>query len=331
MSEHRRAVTRLRGAPATHRRRLLIGAVGALGVSGLILGGVSFPVSAGEMNAGGNLHASIDVQSDCVTAVAGTGEADGSIDQQESSDATGLKATAQGTATVSVCSDDLGGPPPDDPGGSLPGDLDDMVPGELDDVEPGDVDDVVPGDVDDVVPGESGGSLEGEVVGVVTAALDGGLPGDGDDPFPGDPGNHPGGLIPEGSGIDPGGVFDRLVQIIPGAIGGSGPGGNGGGPAGNGAGAPAVNTSTNGSVSGSVAVGGVGGERGGPTDVVLSTEIADGAPALVGTSISPGSTLPRTGGGLGNGVLRLVAVLGLARALVGLVNRRRPAPGARQG
>jgi hypothetical protein len=135
---------------------------------------------------------------------------------------------------------------------------------------------------------------------------------------PGDPGDLPdglGGLVPNGSGIDPGGLLDRLGQIIPGAGDGSGPGGSGGG-------APAVNTSTNGSVSESVTVGGAGAERGGPTDVVPAAEVGSGVPTLAGTGSSPGATLPRTGGGLGIGVLRLVALLGLGRALVGLANRR---------
>jgi hypothetical protein len=56
--------------------------------------------------------------------------------------------------------------------------------------------------------------------------------------------------------------------------------------------------------------------------VVSGTDVAGGAPALVGTSISPGATLPRTGGGLGTGVPRLIALLGLGRGLVGLAKRR---------
>lgn len=318
-----RAVTRPAGTSATRRRRLLVGAVGALGASGLILGGVGIPVSAGDVTAVGNPSASVDVQDGCATASAGTGGADGSVAPQQGDPAT-LEASGQGTATVTVCPDDPGTPSPDDVVGSLPDD-----PGEI-----------VSDELDDVVPDEPGGSLEGEVNAVVTAVLegaplgdgDGWLPGDlpGDDvvpggggSFPGDPGDLPGGLLPDGAGIDAGDLFDRLGEIITGAGVGSGPDGNGGsGAGGNGGGAPAVNPSTNGSVSGSVAVGGVDAEGGDPAGLVNGTELGRGTPVLVGTSVSPGGTLPRTGGGLGQGVLRLVALLGLGRGLAGLAKRR---------
>lgn len=322
MSQHRRAVTRLTATPSTRRSRLLIGSVAALGASGLLLGGIGMPASAGDVNAVGNPYASAEVQDGCATAAAGTGGADGSVAPQQGSDAT-VEATGEGTATVTVCRDDLDDSLPDDPGGSLPEDPGGTVSDEL----------------DDIVPGEPGGSLEGEVVAIVTAALDG-LPGGGDGSlpgelldglddvvpddgtFPGDPGDLPGGLgglVPDGSGIDPGDLFDRLAEIITAADSGGGPGGNGGD--GNGGTGGGANTSTNGSVSGSV-VGGMDAERGDPTDAVLGTEVGGGAPALVGTSVSPGGTLPRTGGGLGVGVLRLIACLGLGRGLVGLAKRR---------
>jgi hypothetical protein len=320
MSEHRRAVTHPAGTSVTGRRRLLVGMVGALGASGLIFGGVGIPVSAGDVNAGGNPSASVEVEDGCVTAAAGTGGADGSVAPQQG-DAATLEASGQGTATVTLCRSDLEDPSPDDPGGSLPDD-----PGEI-----------VSDELDEVVPGEPGGSLEGEVVGVVTAALDDVAPGDGggslpddlpdglDDIAPGDgggsfPGDLPGGvgtLLPDGSGIDVGDLFDRLGEIITGA-GDGGPGGNGG-TGGTGGGAPAVNTSTTGSVS--VAVGGADAERSDPTAVLPGSEIGGGAPALAGTSASPSGTLPRTGGGLGSGVLRLVALLGLGRGLFGLAKR----------
>ena len=302
MSEHRRAViTPLAGTSITRRSRLLIGSVAALGASGLILGGVGVPVSAGAVNAAGNPYASVEVQDACLTAAGGTGGADGSVAPQEG-DAATLEASGQGTATVTVCRDDPGGALPDDPGGSLPDDPAGIVSDEL----------------DDAVPSEPGGSLEGEVLGVISAAIDGASPGDGDGPLPGDLPGGLGGLVPDGSGIDAGDLFDRLGEIITGAGDGGGPGGNDG--RGNGGGAPAINPSTNGSAA--VAVGGVDAERGDPTGVVPGAEIGAGAPALVGTSIPPDATLPRTGGGLGNGVLRLVALLGLGRGLVGLAKRR---------
>jgi len=280
MSEYRRAVTRPVGASVTRRRRLLIGAVGALGASGLILGGMGVPVSADDLSVAGDLHASVEV--------------------------------------------DL---PPADPGGSLSEDLEAVVSDALDDAESV--------DVGDVVPGEPGGSLEGEVVAVVTAALNGAggeagdlpgalddiVPGDGSGSFPGEPGGPGlGELVPEVSGIDVGDLFDRVGQIIPGANGGPDGDNGGSGPGGNGGGAPAVNASTNGS--GSAAVGGAGAERGEPTDRGITTEVGAGFPALVGTSSSPVGTLPRTGGGLGNGVVRLIALLGLGRGLVGLAKQR---------
>ena len=329
MSQHRRAVIRLAATSGTRRSRLLIGSVAALGASGLILGGIGVPVSAGDVNAVGNPYASAEVQDGCVTAAAGTGGTNGSVVPQQGSDAT-VEATGEGTATVTVCREDLDGALPDDPAGSLPDDPGGIVADEL----------------DDIVPEESGGSLEGEVVAIVTATLeglpgggDGSLPGDllpddllggldgivpdGGGSFPGDPGDLPGGLgglVPDGSGIGPGDLFDRLAEIVTGTGNGGGPGGNGGNGGGNG-GAPALGTSTNGSVSGSV-VGGNAAARDEPTAAVLGTEVGDGAPALVGTSVSPGGTLPRTGGGLGAGVLRLIAFLGLGRGLVGLAKRR---------
>ena len=324
MSEHRRAVTRPAGTSVTRRRRLLVGMVGVLGASGLIVGGVGIPVSAGDVNAAGNPSASVEVEDGCVTAAAGTGGADGSVAPQ-SGDAATLEASGQGTATVTICRSDLEGPSIDDPGGSLPDDPGAIVSDEL----------------DEVVPGEPGGSLEGEVVGVVTAALDDVSPGDGEGPlpadlpdglddiapgdgggsFPGDPGDLPGGvgtLLPDGSGIDVGDLVDRLDEIITAAGDGGGPGGNGSNN-GNGGGAPAADTSTHGSVS--VAVGGADAERSDPRALDPGSQIGGGAPALVGTSASPGGTLPRTGGGLGSGVLRLVALLGLGRGLVGLAKR----------
>lgn len=327
MSEQRSAKTRIVGSSsAPRRRRWVIGVVAALGASGLILGGVGVPVSADDVSAGGNPHASVTVQDSCVTAAAGMGEAGGSVYPQ--GDGTQIQASGDGTATVSVCRDDLADPDPGDPGGSVPGEIDDIVPGDP-------------------------GSLTGELVGAVTGELDGALPGDGEDPLPGDPtdglagglddvapgdlgdiipggpgGDLPGdlgdvapgglgGLVPDDSGVDAGGLIDRLAQIIPGAI------DDGGTPGGNGGGQPAVNVSATGSGSGSVVVGSEGAGRGAPIDVVHGAELEPGTPALVGVAVSPGTALPRTGGGLGSGVLRLIALLGFGRAIIGLANRRR--------
>ncbi len=96
------------------------------------------------------------------------------------------------------------------------------------------------------------------------------------------------------------------------------PGGNGGV-----AGKPAIGTSTSGTASGSVAVGTGGEERGTPTEPVAGADLEHGAPFSAGAAIPPGGTLPRTGGGFGPGVLRLIAFLGFGRALVRLVKRNR--------
>jgi hypothetical protein len=318
----------------------VIGAVGLLGASGLLFGGLGVPVSADDVTAGGKPQASAAVQDGCVTAAAGTGEADGSVQPQGGGQ---LQAAGDGSASVSVCLEDLDAPPSGDPGETVPGDLDEVIPEVVDDVVPGDPSAALVGELEAAVTG----ALEGEVPGV-----GGGLPGDpgelpdglddvtpgdigdlipGDPAGPGDPGSAlpgglddvvpggVGGLVPDGSGIDPDGILDRVAQIIPDPI------GNGGAPGGSGGGAPALNTSATGPGSGSVAVGRNGAEQGATTDGVLGTELERVAPSTVNTTLSPGATLPRTGGGLGHGVLRLLALLGVARAAFGLAKRPRPA------
>jgi hypothetical protein len=308
MSEHRNAVARVAGSSTARRRSWIIGAAAVLGASGLALGGLRVPVSANDLNAIGNAHASAEVQGECVTAAAGTGEAEGSVHPQQDSE---LQATGEGTATVIVCRDGLGGTPPGDPG---------AVPGDPDDVVPDDLDDVVPDDV------------AGELNDLVTGALDGGVPGDGDGFPPGDPsGEIPGGggdevvpgdvggLVPEGIGLVPN-LLDRLAEIIPPAVGGAGPDGNDPGD-------PAINPSPSGTASGSVEVGGastdVNAEGGAATQAVLSAEVERGEPGVVDMVVAPGGSLPRTGGGLGSGLPRLIAFLGLGRALLALAIRRR--------
>ena len=318
MLEHRNAVTRVAGSSTAPRRRWMIGAVAVLGASGLALGGLGVPVAANELNTTVNGHASAEVQDDCVTAAAGTGEAEGSVHPQGSE----LQATGQGTATVTVCRD-LGGTPPGNPGDPLPGDPDNDVPEDLGDVAPDD--------------------LAGELDAVVTGALEDGLPGDGDGFPPGDPGGEiPGGEIPGGDGGDvddvvPGDVdglvpdglglvpnlLDRLAQIIPPVV-------VGGGPAGNGSSPPAINPSPSGTASESVDIGGarpeVNAEGGAATDSVLGAGVERGEGGVVGM-VASGGSLPRTGGGLGSGPLRLMALLGLGRALLALAKRWRPGAG----
>lgn len=342
MSERRSTSRRIAGSSTARRHRWVIGAVGALGASGLILGGVGLPASADDVTGGIKPHASAGVQDNCVTAAAGTGEAGGSAQPQ--GDGAQLQAAGEGTATVSVCLDDGGDPLPGDPGGSVPGDIDDVVPvdpdgelvGELvgivtaalEDGVPGEGDGPLPGDPTDGLPGEPGDAVPGELEDIIpggSGGPGGGLPGDLGDVVPG----SIGGLVPDGSGIDPGGLLDRLTQVLPGAIDDGGtPGGNGG--------RPALNPSATGSGSGAVATGGDGANGDAPPDMVLGAELERAVPSSVETVLSPGATLPRTGGGLGTNVLRLIALLGLGRAGLGLANRWRAAvasaqPGSSEG
>ena len=255
MSEHRNGIARVAASSTRRRRRWMSGVVAVLGASGLALGGLGVPVSANDLNTTGNLHASADVQGDCVTAAAGTGQAEESVKPQQDSE---LQATGQGTATVSVCGDAMGGTPPGDP--------DDPMPGNLDDVVPSDV----------------------------------------------------GGLVPDGHGLVRN-LLDRLAQINPPALGGGGSNGDDGD-------GPAMKPSPNGTASGSVDVGGASAdanaEGGSLTGSAPGGEPVSGKPGLAGATAASGGSLPRTGGGLGVGVLRLIAFLGLGRALFRLAMRR---------
>jgi hypothetical protein len=78
-------------------------------------------------------------------------------------------------------------------------------------------------------------------------------------------------------------------------------------------------------VTGSAAVAGAGAERDVPADSILGAEVERDALLPTGTAVSPGATLPRTGGGFGSGFARAIAFLGLGRALFGLRHRQRPA------
>ena len=303
MSEHRNGIARVAASSTRRRRRWMSGVVAVLGASGLALGGLGVPVSANDLNTTGNVHASADVQGGCVTAAAGTGQAEESVKPQQDSE---LQATGQGTATVSVCGDAMGGTPPGDPDDPVPGNLDDVVPddpaGELNDVVTGALDDGVPHDGDGFPPGDPGGALPGG---------DGGNPGD---VVPSDVG----GLVPDGHGLVRN-LLDRLAQINPPALGGGGANGDDGD-------GPAMNPSPSGTASGSVDVRAASpeaaAEGGSLTGSAPGGEPVSGKPGLAGATAASGGSLPRTGGGLGVGVLRLIAFLGLGRALFRLAMRR---------
>lgn len=325
MSEHRSVVARTVG-PSLTRRGWLNWVGAALGAS-VLLGGLGVPVSAGDVSGGSHVSASADVQGNCAHVAVAIDGTDGSISQEDDGVASELGAAAQGTATaeVSVCRDDPGGTLPEDPGGSLPGDVDDVVPGDPDSSLAAEVaalvtavlDGGVPPDPGNGGPGDPDGGLPGDLGGVVPDDPGGALPGDPGEVVPGELD----GIVPGGSGLVPG-ILDELPQVLSGGIDLGGPGIDGGDAAG-----PAISPSAGGTGSGSVAVDVGSAEGGAPTDPVLGAELERGVPASVGTAVSPGTALPRTGGGLGTGVLRLIALLGLGRALVGLANRSRPAPG----
>jgi len=123
--------------------------------------------------------------------------------------------------------------------------------------------------------------------------------------------------VPAGLGLVPG-ILDRLAVVVPG-IDADHPGGNvGQGPAGN----PSVGATT----SESVAVGGIDAESAAPAGQLPDDNRVD--PGAIATAGSPGEVLPRTGGTFGTGVLRLIAFLGLGRAVFGLVNRRQRSLGS---
>jgi hypothetical protein len=301
----------------------MISAVALFGVSGLALGGFGIPVSANDLNMAGNVHASAAFQDDCVTATAGTDDAEGSVHPHQESE---VQATGQGTATVAVCRDGVGGTPPGDPGDPLPGGPDNVVPDDLDDVVPDDLDrelnDIVTGAIEDGVPDDGDGFPPGDPGAEIPDEIPGGeIPG-GEIPGGEIPGGEiPGGveedvvpgdvdgLVPDGRSLVPN-LLDRLAQIIP-VVPGSGPDGDGGG-------GPAINPSP-GTASASVDAGGgdasINAEAGAASHTVLGAKVERGEPALVGMGVAPGDSLPRTGGGPGPGLLRLIAFVGLGRAL----------------
>jgi hypothetical protein len=309
MSEHRNAIAHVTAWSTRRRRRWMTGVIAVLGASGLALGGLGVPVQANDLNTTANVHASADVQGDCVTTAAGTGQAQESVNPEQDSK---LHATGQGTATVRVCPDGLGGPPPGDPGNPVPGNPDDVVPddptGELNDVVTGALEDRLPDDGDGFPPGDPGGDIPG---------------GDGGDPghvVPGDPG----GLVTDGHNLVPN-LLDRLAQITPPAVGEGDSDGNDGDR-------PATNPSPSGAVSGSVDVGAASAdapqaESGPLTHSVPGADLEGGKPGLVGAVVAPGGSLPRTGGAPGTALLRLIAFLGVGRALFGLAIRRRSRAG----
>lgn len=328
MSEHRNALVHVTAWSTRRRRRWMTGVVAVLGASGLALGGLGVPVQANDLNTTGNVHASADVQGDCVTAAAGTGPAQESVNPQQDSE---LQATGQGTATVRVCRDGLGGTPPGDPGNPVLGNPDDVVPddptGDLNDVVTGALDDGLPNDGDGFPPGDPGSDIPGGddvVPGQVVPDNPGGaLPGgDGGDPghvVPGDVG----GLLTDGHNLVPN-LLDRLAQINPPAVGEGDSDGNDGDR-------PATNPSPSGAASGSVDVGATSAdaqaESGPLTGSMLGADLERGQRGLVGAVVAPGGSLPRTGGAPGTGLLRLIAFVGVGRALFVLAIRRRSRAG----
>jgi hypothetical protein len=63
------------------------------------------------------------------------------------------------------------------------------------------------------------------------------------------------------------------------------------------------------------------------TGSVLGADLERGEPGLIDAVVAPAGSLPRTGGAPGSGLLRLIAFLGLGRALFGLAIRRHSGAG----
>jgi hypothetical protein len=323
MFERRNAVARVGARPARRGRRWVVGVVAVLGAGGLAFGGLGVPVSASDLDTTGTMHASADVHGDCVTASAGTGPADESANPQ---DGYGFQATGDGTATATACRDGLGGTPPGDPGDVVPGTPDDVVPddpaGAVNGVVTGVVDDVVPDDGDGFPPGDPGGQLPGadDVVPGDVVPGDPGtvLPGGGDagDVTPG----GLGGLVPAGDGLVPD-VVDRLAHVGPPAAGGGSDGNDGRGSATN---PPPAGTASGSADVGAATVDADADAEGGPLPASVLVGDPGGEPGVVDALTLPGGSLPRTGGGPGSAVFRLIVCLGLGRALLRLAIRRYP-------
>jgi hypothetical protein len=139
--------------------------------------------------------------------------------------------------------------------------------------------------------------------------------------LPLDPGTLPGdlgGLVPDGLGP----VLDLLDDLpaLPGD-------GDNGAPGGNAGGGPAVSPSASESGAPPVVAGADEGVAQG--DHVPGVELGEGltGPSSGTMLITNGGTLPRTGGGLGSGLARMIAVLGFGRAAFALAGKRRGGPG----
>jgi hypothetical protein len=324
MSEHRSELAPAGGSSSPPSRRRIIAAVSAISLSGLLFGALLAPVSADDVAGSVASGVSAEFDGNCVNVTAGGDGAGGSVGPQEGGIPSGHDVTADGTGTseVSVCLDDLGEGLPEDPGDVVPGDPGGGGPGDLEGVV-GDVAAAVLAELDGAVPGDPGDGVPGDPGGVVPGDPGDGLPGDPGGVVPGDPGDGTPGdlgeLLPDVLGLVSE-LPDRIPALVPDGI-------DNGGPDGDDGSRPAVSPSATGS---SPATGSAGsGDGGAPADLLLGGDLGNGAPGSSGGAmLHTGGTLPRTGGGLGSGLLRMIAVLGFGRAALRLAARRRPAAGS---
>lgn len=153
-----------------------------------------------------------------------------------------------------------------------------------------------------------------DVEGLVQDLMPAVEPGDVEDAVPG----NPAGLIPDVLGLGPD-IMSRLARILPRLV-------DTDGAAGFDAGRPAITTPSSGSGPSSV-VADAAQERETPLgDDLPGAEIESVVPTEAGTAPVPaGAMLPRTGGGPGVQLLRLLALAAAGRAILGLAGRRRKA------
>ena len=347
MSEHRSEPAPAVRSSSKRSGPWIMAAIGAISLSGLVVGGLLVPVSANDVAGSVGSGVSAEFAGGCATIAAAGGGAEGSVSPQGDGSSSGLAVSADGdgASEVSVCLDELGDDLPADPGGAIPGDPGDIVPdgldvvgevaaaieGELDGAVPGDPGDGVPGDGDwgDALP-EVGDGLPGDGLpgdGLPGGGVPGGgVPGGG---VPGNPGDTPpgevgdivpgdgGGLLPDGLGLVPD-LVDRLLPLVLGEVDEGGPGGSDGD-------GPPASPAANGSGTAPIVADPGDGDEDAPAEPVSGGGLGDDASmgSTDGTALPTGGTLPRTGGGPGVGLLRIMAFLGIGRAVLRLAGRSR--------
>lgn len=318
MSEHRRDLGPAPGSASVRSVRRIVTAVTVIGLSGLVFGALLAPVSADDVVGRLGSGVSVAFDGDCATVAVGGDGADAGLNTEGDDGPSGPDATGAGRATsdISVCLDDASQGLPEDPGGGIPEDPAGSVPDDFDSVV-GEVSGAVLGQLDGADPGGVLGGAAEDLGDLIPGPPDDALPGGPGDVVPGDIGGDlPGAIkryLPDGLGLVPD-LVDGIPALIPEVAANGEPDGNDG-PG------PATGPSASGSGATSVVADSGNGD---PADSILGGELASGGQPSTGeTELSTGGgTLPRTGGGLGSGVLRLIAALGTGHAALRLTARR---------